>query len=102
VKIDILNSGIEVLEKTKSSADYHVILMDLHMPEMNGIEALKAIRNSKNLYWKQIPIIAITADAINYDKEKLINLGFADVIYKPFEPNVLFGKLALYFNLLIS
>jgi PAS domain S-box-containing protein len=94
--IDIVSNGFEAIEKTKSTADYHIILMDLHMPEINGVDTLKAIRNSKNLYWKKIPVIAMTADAINFDKEKLKQQGFDDVIFKPFEPNLLFTKLSQF------
>lgn len=98
--VDIVNNGFEAIEKTKTTADYHIILMDLHMPEINGVDTLKVIRGSKNLFWKKIPIIAITADAINYDNETLKQEGFDDVIYKPFEPNVLFSKLSKYSNII--
>jgi CheY-like chemotaxis protein len=93
VNLDIVNNGKEALEKTKTTSDYHIILMDMHMPELNGLDTVKEIRKSKNIFWQKIPIIALTADAINFEKEQLNLQGFNDIIYKPFDPVELFKKL---------
>jgi len=70
---------------------YDIILMDLHMPEMNGIEATKLIRDHKNLN-NNTPIFAITADVISTKKKKYSNL-FNDVLWKPIEIEKLYNAL---------
>lgn len=60
-----------------------LILMDIQMPEMNGIEALKQIRLKKGL--KHIPVIAVTAAAMEGDKENILSYGFNGCITKPFQ-----------------
>lgn len=59
-----------------------LILMDIQMPEMDGIEALKQIRRRKEL--KNIPVIAVTAAAMEGDKENILSYGFNGCITKPF------------------
>ena len=70
-----------------------LILMDLHMPEMDGYEATRKIRESDNEKIKTIPIIALTAAAIKDEKEKCINTGMNFYISKPFEPESLFNVI---------
>ncbi|MEY2828648.1 MAG: hypothetical protein RIQ33_506, partial [Bacteroidota bacterium] len=96
VNVDLAINGLEAIQKTKTTSDYHIILMDMHMPELSGIDTTVEIRKSKNIFWQRIPIIALTADAINYDKESLKTYGITDLIYKPFDPVDLFKKLIQY------
>ncbi|MBU1249022.1 MAG: response regulator, partial [Proteobacteria bacterium] len=64
--------------------DFDVVLMDVQMPEMNGIEATKLIRGSTSLGAKSgIPIIAMTAYAMTGDREKFLAVGMNDYISKP-------------------
>ncbi|MEY4875571.1 MAG: hypothetical protein RL708_720 [Bacteroidota bacterium] len=93
MNVDVANNGFEAIDKTKRSSDYDIILMDMHMPEMNGIDTTIEIRKSKNIFWQRIPIIALTADAINFNKEDLKKQGIIDVVFKPFDPVDLFKKL---------
>ena len=66
--------------------DFYMIFMDIHMPELDGLETTKIIRKMEN--GKQnIPIIAITADAMKGDKEKCLSVGMNDYITKPFQKN---------------
>ena len=71
---------------------YDLILMDVQMPEMDGIEATRAIRNSRNDY-RSIPIIALTANAMIGDREKCLESGMDDYIAKPLNPNELVEKI---------
>jgi len=64
--------------------DFYIIFMDIHMPELDGLEATKIIRKMKNKK-QNIPIIAITADAMKGDKEKCLAAGISDYITKPFQ-----------------
>lgn len=82
--------GIERIEKN----DYDIVLMDIQMPVMSGIEATKKIRNSNNEKIRNIPIIALTADITSETKYQIDNSGFNDYISKPFAPENLFNIIA--------
>jgi len=82
-------NGIEAVDKIKK-ADYDIILMDIQMPEMDGIEATKIIRNELN---KKTPIIALTAHAFNDEKEKYMQEGLNDYVTKPIDENVLYRAI---------
>ncbi|QHT68867.1 PAS domain S-box protein [Rhodocytophaga rosea] len=92
---DYANNGREAVEKVKQN-HYDVILMDLQMPEMNGYEATHTIRSFGEERFKQIPIIALTADAVIDVKERAIAAGMSDFITKPFNPDELYQKLVRY------
>ncbi|MBU0765659.1 MAG: response regulator [Bacteroidetes bacterium] len=86
--VDVANNGIEAIEKIKTGS-YHIILMDLHMPEMDGIEATGYIRNRLEPPKCAVPIIALTAAAIKGEREKCIVAGMDDYISKPFKADEL-------------
>ena len=69
---------------------YDLILMDMQMPEMDGYEATRHIREALKL---DIPIIALTAHAMSEEREKCIALGMNDYISKPFDPKELEAKI---------
>ncbi|MFM2224611.1 MAG: hypothetical protein RJA07_813 [Bacteroidota bacterium] len=89
--VDVADNGLIALKKIEQKK-YDLILMDIQMPEMNGIEATHIIRTNKNEQIKNIPIIAFTA-AADTDKEKMIAEGMNDSISKPFNPTELFNKI---------
>ncbi|MDT8400421.1 MAG: ATP-binding protein [Bacteroidales bacterium] len=72
---------------------YDIILMDLHMPVVDGIEATEVIRNSDDPGIKNIPIIALTAAIMSDHEEKVKQLDFNDFILKPFKPRDLYVKI---------
>jgi two-component system, sensor histidine kinase LadS len=77
-----------------------LVLMDLQMPEMNGYEATAFIRDSKNnILNPNVPIIALTADAFEETRNRVVNTGMNDFVTKPFKQDDLFRKI---FNLLRS
>ncbi|WP_410514934.1 ATP-binding protein [Paenibacillus sp. BR2-3] len=78
---DIANTGVEVLECVQRK-DYDLVLMDIQMPEMDGIEATKRIRQLIPPY-KRPKVIAVTANAFQSDKEKYLTAGLDDYISKP-------------------
>jgi len=100
--VDIANNGIEAFNKfTKNPEAYNLILMDVQMPEMDGIEASMAIRhweNKKNeSSYKNgnkqeynVPIIAVTANALEGDKGKCLNAGMNDYLTKPIKREAIF------------
>ncbi|WP_420265894.1 response regulator [Candidatus Magnetominusculus dajiuhuensis] len=74
-----------------SANTYHAVLMDIQMPVMDGYEATRAIRAKKE--FRDIPIIAMTANVLSGDSEKCIAAGMNDHIGKPFEPAALYSTL---------
>jgi len=85
---DVVDNGKKVLEKIENNP-YDLILMDLQMPEMDGIEATKSIRQKEKLTGKYTPIIAMTAYAMKGDRENCLLAGMDDYISKPIKPKAL-------------
>ena len=95
-KVDIAENGKIALEKVQKNT-YDLILMDMQMPVMGGLEATRIIRKKYNT---PIPIIALTANAVKGDSEKCLEAGMNDYISKPFKPEILVQKIKKY--LLVS
>lgn len=95
VDIDMASNGVEALEKIKKQ-NFHLVLMDLQMPEMDGYEASRAIRALGDVRKRNIPIIALTAAALKEVKENVFASGMNDFITKPFNPEELHRKLEYY------
>ncbi|MFZ4797353.1 MAG: response regulator [Bacteroidia bacterium] len=86
--------GLELVKKNK----YDIVLMDLQMPEMDGITCTKEIRCLNEFYFKNIPIIALTAANENSMRDAAYAAGMNDYILKPFEPEILFEKMVRAIN----
>ena len=91
--VTIAANGREAL-KTLDKRLFDIILMDIYMPELNGIETAKLIRKSEALTDRYTPIIALTAAVQNEDREKYISAGIDDYIAKPCGREQLFDKIA--------
>ncbi len=90
---DLANNGIEAVEKVKSE-HFDLVLMDLQMPEMDGYEATEAIRKGDaGEKYKNIPIIAVTADATDKAKSKVKAVGMDDYMTKPVDKDELYAKV---------
>jgi PAS domain S-box-containing protein len=89
--VSIANNGLEAVEQVNSSKLFDIVLMDLQMPEMNGYEATEEIR--KNDLFKDLPVVAMTADAMQGVKERCLELGMNDFVTKPIDPAQLFSAL---------
>ena len=89
-EFDMVQNGEEALQAILSE-NYDVVLMDIQMPVMDGLEATRRIRQlqSENA---GIPIIAMTANALAGDKEKYLAAGMTDYVSKPLDPNLLIDK----------
>ena len=85
-RVDVAANGIEVLGALEKS-DYDIILMDMMMPEMDGLEATRRIRSSP--HYNEVVIIALTANALDEDKTKCMNAGMNDYLSKPVKPEEL-------------
>ncbi|MBW2096437.1 MAG: response regulator [Deltaproteobacteria bacterium] len=102
-QVDIANNGKEALEKFSTDPDaYHLIFMDVQMPEMDGIEATRAIRDVEakrqngNGQEARIPIIAMTANAMAGDREKCLAAGMDDYVPKPIKRELVFQMIDKY------
>lgn len=91
--VTFAETGKDALEAVKNNT-FDIILMDLQMPEMNGYDATTAIRNGAHGKCKpEIPIIALTADAFEETKMRVLQTGMNDFITKPFKQDELFTKI---------
>jgi two-component system sensor histidine kinase/response regulator len=88
--VDLATNGAEAVRMVRES-DYDVVLMDMQMPVMDGIEATRILRSDKR--FKDLPIIAMTANALVSDRELCLEAGMNDHIAKPIDPDQLFGVL---------
>ncbi|MDP3635810.1 MAG: response regulator, partial [Azonexus sp.] len=88
--VDLAVDGCVAVELAKNSL-YGLILMDMQMPNMNGLDATRAIRaNSMNMH---TPILAMTANALDEDRKTCLDAGMNDHIGKPVNPDRLFDTL---------
>lgn len=92
VKTEFAENGIEAIEKVEAMPDFDVILMDINMPRMGGLEATEILRAKPDSYYQQVHIIALTAAILNPENGDIG--GMNDYILKPFEPAILFEKLS--------
>lgn len=90
--VDVAQNGAEAVEAV-TAARYDVVLMDMHMPEMDGLEATRRIRKLDSKA-RRVPIVALTAGAMASDRQKCVAAGMDDFLAKPFEPNDLITLLA--------
>ena len=88
IKVDVAGDGLEAL-KAIQNGDYSLVFMDVQMPKMDGLMATKEIRNKLKFY--NLPIIAMTANAMKGDKEMCLEVGMNDYLSKPIKPKELYA-----------
>lgn len=81
-EVDVAEDGLEAVEMVKES-DYDAVFMDVQLPELDGYDATRLIREAEG-DGKHVPIIALTANALEGDKEKCLKAGMDDYLAKPF------------------
>ncbi len=90
-QLESSTSAQEAIEMMKSHNDFSVVLMDMMMPEMDGYEAIKIIRNSEGI--NDVPVIAVTAQAMPEDRQKCLDAGAQDYVSKPINVDVLLSSI---------
>ena len=90
LKVDTAKDGLEAVRQARQT-DYAAILMDMQMPNLDGLEATQQIRNIPNR--QSTPILAMTANAFVEDRARCLEAGMNDFIAKPYIPEVLYSTL---------
>ncbi|TFF35744.1 PAS domain S-box protein [Mucilaginibacter psychrotolerans] len=93
---DFAENGQEAIDKLEQHKNFDVVLMDIHMPIMGGLEATGVIRSKTEPYFQNLPIIALTASMLNNQMGEIEGAGMNDYILKPFDPTTLHMKLSKY------
>ena len=97
LNIDCVENGVQALEKFRESPEkYDIIFMDIQMPEMDGYEATKHIRELDSPRAKEIPIVAMTANVFREDIENCLNAGMNDHVGKPINLDEIVAVLKKY------
>ena len=86
----IIDNGEDAIEAIRNKNNFDLVLMDVHLPGINGTIATQHIREFET----QKPIIALTAISLNENREMLLSFGMTDVITKPFEPENFYRIIA--------
>lgn len=90
-QVDSCPMAHEAIELLKKNQKFDVILMDMMMPELDGYQAIKIIKDTPSL--KNIPIIAVTAQAMPEDRQKCLDAGASNYISKPINVDILLNLL---------
>jgi CheY-like chemotaxis protein len=91
MKCKIIDNGEEAIVIMNAENDFDLVLMDVHLPGINGTIATQHIREFNT----EMPIIALTAISLNENREMLLSFGMTDVITKPFEPENFYRVIAM-------
>ncbi len=89
------DSGIKAIEILKAK-DFDLVLMDVHMPDLNGYETTERLRSLDDEYYKNLPIIALTASVLDENLDGIEKCGMTDFQLKPFKADELASKIAKY------
>ncbi|HEY6252383.1 MAG TPA: response regulator, partial [Candidatus Angelobacter sp.] len=90
--VTIAASGLEALAELESRA-FDLVLMDVQMPEMDGLEATQAIREKEKISGKHLPIVALTAHSMSGDEQRFLAAGMDAYLAKPLQPRELFATV---------
>ena len=89
-----VTNGREAIEVIQNSPEMNIVLMDIMMPEMDGYQTMREIRN--NPQFSSLPILALTAKAMKGDREKCLEAGASDYIAKPVNTDQLLSLLRVW------
>jgi CheY-like chemotaxis protein len=101
IDYDIANNGLNAVRKVQQQ-EFNLVLMDLHMPEMDGLEATEAIGHLMKSKGSILPIVGLTASTEVFYQGDIENAGFTDFLIKPFAPQELLNKIVLHSKILTA
>ncbi|MFH0822364.1 MAG: response regulator, partial [Pseudomonadota bacterium] len=90
--VQVANNGMEAL-RVLGTERFDIILMDVQMPEMDGLQATRAIRRGEEGTGRRTPIVAMTAHAMREDEERCVEAGMDGYVSKPIDPRTLFNTV---------
>ena len=90
IQVEVAEDGRQALDRL-AARPYELVLMDMQMPVMDGLEATRAIRRDPR--WQQLPVLAMTANAMAIDRQRCVEAGMNSHIAKPIDPNELYAQL---------
>ena len=95
-EMDVVSAtnGLNAIDIIQNTSDLNIVLMDIMMPEMDGYETMREIRNAPE--FRTIPILALTAKAMKGDREKCLNAGASDYIAKPVNTDQLLSLMRVW------
>jgi CheY-like chemotaxis protein len=93
IDVEMVDNGRKAIDKLNAK-NYDLILMDTHMPEMNGYETARTIRVDFEEPKRSIPIISLSASSFDHEQEEALSAGMNDVLAKPFQPYQLHEKIS--------
>ena len=93
VQVEVAENGAVALTRLESSS-FDLVLMDVKMPVMDGLEATRAIRALENGTGRHVPILGLTANAITEQQEECRLAGMDDMLTKPLQPEELIAAIA--------
>ena len=96
-QVEVASNGRESLDKV-AQKKYDLILMDIQMPEMDGYETTRAIRAIDDEYYKNIPIISLTADAFTEVRDRVLESGMTDYVTKPINPDQFLSTVSKHYK----
>lgn len=96
MEVTFAGNGLEALKILEEDVEVDVILMDIMMPEMDGYETIRRLRDIPK--FSELPIIALTAKAMKEDREKCLEVGSSDYIVKPVDPDQLMSLLKVWLH----
>jgi CheY-like chemotaxis protein len=96
LKVLTASTGREAIETLHATSDLAIVLMDIMMPEMDGYETMRAIRQDPS--FTRLPIVALTAKAMKGDREKCLEAGASDYLAKPVNTEQLFSALRMWLH----
>jgi len=97
VNVEIARNGRQALEKLEMGTGIELVLMDIMMPEMNGLDAMRAIRRTQ-ANWQLVPIIALTAKAMRDDRKACLDAGANDYVTKPIDVDKLLSLMRIWLD----
>jgi two-component system chemotaxis response regulator CheY len=86
------SDGAEALRKMGENPDVDLVLLDINMPNMNGIECLAALK--KHPIWSTVPVVMVTTEGRDVDAQRALDMGAAGYVTKPFKHEALRGVIA--------